>query len=49
MGYTGPPVYQEPSAPIEVGDGCINFIGKLLAWLVFLALIGIAIASLWIK
>lgn len=47
MGYTGPPVYQEPSAPMEIGEGCVAFLGKLVAWLVFLGLIAIAIAALW--
>jgi len=52
MGYIPPPIWllqQEPSAPMEIGDGCITFLGKVIAWLVFLGLIAIAIASLWIK
>lgn len=48
MGYTGPPVYQTTSYN-QGGDfsGCGEAIVKLIGIIVFLALIGIAIAALW--
>ena len=49
MGYAGPPVYQTTSYNQGGGDfsGCGEAIVKLIGIIVFLALIGIAIAALW--